>query len=273
MLTGAMNAAMLQTGIRPPPSLNAPGIGSRVLGRLGMDSRYRLRLSRLEADIRAAQALRFLVFNLELNEGLESSYTTLRDEDVFDPVCDHLLVEDHRTGEVVGTYRLQTGLTARANLGYYSALEFDFAPFEPFRAQIVELGRACVHRDHRNLAVLGLLWRGISEFARNHNARYMVGCSSLTSQCPEEGAAAFFELSGKHLVEPALRTFPLPAYRCDMDRLAPVVPKIPKLLRAYLSLGAWICGPPAIDRDFKTIDFLTWLDLEALPAMARRMIG
>ena len=273
MLTGAMNAVMLETGIRPPPPAAATGIGSRVLGRLGLDSRYRLRLSREQTDIRAAQALRFLVFNLELNEGLESSYSTLRDEDAFDPVCDHLLVEDHRTGEVVGTYRLQTGLTALANLGYYSALEFDFTPYEPYRRQIVELGRACVHRDHRNLAVLGLLWRGIAEYARSHNARYMVGCSSLTSQSPEEGSAAFFELSEKHLIEPSLRTFPLPAYRCDMDRLAPAVPKIPKLLRAYLSLGASICGPPAIDREFKTIDFLTWMDLEALPATARRMIG
>jgi putative hemolysin len=41
------------------------------------------------------------------------------------------------------------------------------------------------------------------------------------------------------------------------------------LLRAYLSLGAKICGPPALDTDFKTIDFLTFLDLEALAPAVR----
>src|SRR5271165_2480564 len=104
---------------------------------------YRLRLAQSGADIRAAQLLRFVVFNLELQEGLEQSYATCLDADAFDCVCDHLLVEDLRTGDVVGTYRLQTGLTAAAKLGYYSAQEFDFAPYEPLRREMVELGRAC----------------------------------------------------------------------------------------------------------------------------------
>ncbi len=248
-------------------------MGSRVLTRAQEGSPYSMRRARGLADIQAAQALRFLVFNLELNEGLESSFATLRDEDRFDPVCDHLLVEDTRSGDIVGTYRLQTGTAAGRHLGYYSAQEFDFAPFEPFRGEIIELGRACVHRDHRNILVLGLLWKGIADYAREHGGRYFVGCSSLTSQDPRVGASAFFELSAAHLVEPALRTFPLVPYRCDMEQLAPEVPKTPKLLRAYLSLGGKICGPPALDREFKTIDFLTWLDLEALPPAAYRILG
>lgn len=251
----------------------AADMGARVLSRTQVESPYVLRRAETLSDIHAAQTLRFLVFNLELNEGLDSSYSTLRDEDPFDAICDHLLVEDRRSGEVVGTYRLQTGAAAARHLGYYSAQEFDLSPLEPMRSQIVELGRACVHSDHRNLLVLGLLWKGIADYAREHGARYFTGCSSLTSQDPQVGAAAFFELSGEHLVEPALRTFPKPAYHCAMEQLAQDPPKLPKLLRAYVSLGAKICGPPAIDREFKTIDFLTWLDLEALPAAARRIIG
>ena len=252
---------------------SAAVIGARVLNRTHTESPYVLRRATSPADIHAAQALRFLVFNLELNEGLESSFATLRDEDRFDPVCDHLLVEDRRTGDVVGTYRLQTGHSAARHFGYYSEQEFDFSPYEPLRGQIVELGRACVHVDHRNLLVLGLLWKGIITYAREHGSRYLVGCSSLTSQDPRAGAAAFFELSDAHLVEPALRTFPRRAFYCDMETLAEEAPKIPKLLRAYLSFGSKICGPPAIDREFKTIDFLTWQDLEALPPGARRLLG
>jgi len=223
---------------------------------------YRLRLAASEQDVRAAQLLRFVVFNLELREGLEQSYATFLDADAFDPVCDHLLVEDIRTGEVVGTYRLQTGSKAAQNLGYYSAQEFDFAPYEPLRNELVELGRACVHVNHRSLTVLSLLWKGIANYLTSHGCRYLVGCSSLTSQDPAVGMAAYRELQ-RYLVREELRTKPLPAFVCEAEP-SRVAPKIPKLLSAYLTLGSQICGPPALDREFKTIDFLTFLDLRTL---------
>ncbi len=248
-------------------------LGSRMLARASSDIPYRLRLAASPEDLRAAQTLRFLVFNLELNEGLESSYSTLRDEDPFDAICDHLLVENKETGEVVGTYRLQTGKVAARNRGFYSEQEFDFAPFRAVQDQIVELGRACVHVDHRSLPVIGLLWQGISDYARNAGARYLVGCSSLTSQDPSVGAAAYRDLSRDHLVEPAFRTSPRLEYVCPLDSVAQNPPKIPKLLRAYLSFGAKICGAPAIDREFKTIDFLTLIDLNQLPLATRRILG
>ena len=134
-------------------------------------SAYAICLARDSSEIRAAQALRFAIFNLELNEGLEHSYATGLDADPFDPVCDHLLVEHLATGEIVGTYRLQTGTTAAGKLGYYSGQEFDFAPFEPMRAEVIELGRACVHKLHRNMSVLGLLWKGIAEYAQARGGR------------------------------------------------------------------------------------------------------
>jgi len=236
---------------------------------IGSSTTYRIRKAQTAGDIRAAQELRFAVFNLELKEGLEESFATGLDADPFDAVCDHLLVEHTQTNEVVGTYRLQTGMIAARNLGYYSAQEFDFAPFEPMRREIIELGRACVHRLHRNMAVLGLLWKGIADYAQEHRARYLCGCSSLTSQDPSVGAAAYTQLCRKHLARPEWRTGPLPAYECSLTQLHPEPPKIPKLLRAYLNLGARICGPPAIDRTFKTIDFLTWLDIQSLPGGVR----
>ena len=227
---------------------------------------YVARLASSQADLRAAQALRFEVFNIELDEGLVHSYDTGLDADPFDAQCAHLLVEDPADGRVVGTYRLQTGLQARAGLGYYSEREFDFSPLEPARAQILELGRACIHLQHRNFAVLNLLWKGIAAYARDHGARYLVGCSSLTSQDAAVGAAAY-QAMAPHLAPAAWRTVPLPALACPLDTLAAEAPRIPRLLSAYLALGAAICGPPAIDRAFRTIDFLTWIDVES-PAIA-----
>jgi putative hemolysin len=224
-------------------------------------SAYHTRMARSAADLRAAQALRFEVFNLELDEGLVHSYDTGLDADPFDSVCDHLLVADSVSGQIVGTYRLQTGHRAAQALGYYSEREFDFAPFEAARPQMLELGRACIHSRHRNFTVLNLLWKGIAAYARERGIRYLVGCSSLTSQDAGTGHAAFAALAS-HLAPPAWQTLPQPGFACPAEESPGPAPRIPRLLSAYLALGATICGPPAIDRDFRTIDFLTCLDLE-----------
>jgi putative hemolysin len=237
---------------------------------VGAPTQYETRLASDFREVRAAQALRYQVFNLELKEGLEQSHGTGLDEDPFDAVCDHLIAVHSPTGQVVGTYRLQTGRNAESRLGYYCAQEFEFNVFEPIREEMVELGRACVHRQHRNLVVLGLLWKGIADYAREHSARYLFGCSSLTSQEQAIGASAYADLCRRHLVEPQWRTLPLPAYDCSLARLAAEPVTIPKLLRAYLALGARICGPPALDQQFKTIDFLTLLDLQTLHPLARQ---
>ena len=237
-------------------------------------SQYAVRLTRAPEDIQAAQALRFQVFNLELNEGLAHSYTTGLDADPYDAVCDHLIVEHSASQQIVGTYRLQTGANAAANLGYYCQQEFEFAVYEPWRKEIVELGRACVHRQHRNLFVLGLLWKGIADYASGRDCRYLVGCSSLTSQEPATGASAYTELCRNHLAETPWRTKPLPNHECPLEAVTEEPVTIPKLLRAYLTVGAKICGPPALDPHFKTIDFLTLLDIESLsPATRERFFG
>ena len=221
---------------------------------------YRVRQAVGEHDLCAAFRLRFSVFNLELKEGLESASQTGLDSDEFDPVCDHLVVEHIDTDQVVGTYRLQSGPTAEANFGYYGEREFSFEPYEKMRGQIVELGRACIHRDHRSTDVLYLLWRGIAQYALHCGARYLVGCSSLTSQDPTHGLAVY-EALHEYRAVPALRTEPQLAFALPAVSYIHASAHIPKLLRTYLAIGAKICGPPAIDRDFKTIDFLTLLDL------------
>ncbi len=222
-------------------------------------SRYRAYWAKGESDLRRAQRLRFEVFNLELNEGLVSSHLTGLDEDKFDPACEHLLVLDQATGAVVGTYRMQDGVTASRNYGYYSAQEFDFAPFADRRAQVLELGRACVAAEHRNQTVLSLLWRGIFQRARERGLRYLIGCSSLSSQ-DEAGALVTYQgLAARFLADEGWRTRPVDGCRC---RPAPAEPlAVPRLMVAYLGAGARVCGEPAIDREFGTIDFLTVLDI------------
>ena len=172
---------------------------------------YVARLAVTESERLAAYRLRFLVFNLEMNEGLESSYADGYDTDQYDDVCDHLIVEEATTGRIVGTYRIQMGDVAEHHFGYYSEQEFCFAPYEAMRGQIVELGRACIHREHRSQEVLHLLWRGIARYALANGGRYMMGCCSLTSQDPEMGHAVYRTLT-TYLVAPELVTKPTVAY-------------------------------------------------------------
>jgi putative hemolysin len=226
---------------------------------------YRLRLAESSRDVEAAQRLRFQIFNVELGEGLASANENGLDVDEFDAVCDHLLVEEIGSNTLVGTYRVQMGDQALAGAGFYSGREFDFGPFLDRASEIVELGRACVHKKHRNLVVLGLLWKGIAHYAKNHKGRYLVGCSSLTSQDETEGLALYEALKGRRLASPEWVTRPMPGFECRGARTMPGPVRAPKLMSAYFSIGAKICGEPAIDREFKTIDFLTLVDILALP--------
>lgn len=234
---------------------------------LAETERYALRMAHDTADVRAAQRLRYEVFNVEMGEGFLHSVQAELDADAFDAVCDHLLVCQKDTGEAVGTYRLQTGARAATGLGYYSEQEFDFAPFARVRGEIVELGRACVAREHRNQTVLGLLWRGIAAYAQRHRGRYLVGCSSLPTCDPAVGLAVYRQLALSHLADPAWRTRPRMGLECRTEGLsAPpeTAVAVPRLMSAYLALGARVCGEPALDREFGTVDFLTWLDMHTL---------
>lgn len=272
------------------PSLPVAPVLPRVHAEVGA---YRVRLAETAEDRKAACRLRFKVFNVELGEGLESSYETGLDTDRFDAVCEHLLVEDKATRRIVGTYRMQSGVTAARSLGYYSEQEFSFAPYEPLRAGILELGRASIDREHRTPEVLTLLWRGIAQYANDMGLRYLIGCSSLNSKDPAEGWRMYRQLE-QFRVPPEFETVPNAAYACPTEAQgrgaqpsrfeagvllagaaevaapqAAATVKVPKLLKTYLAIGARIAAPPAWDREFGTIDFLTLLDLQLLSQAAR----
>jgi putative hemolysin len=227
-------------------------------------------------DLDAVLRLRFDVFNLELREGFAESYQTGRDEDAFDHVMHHLMVIKMPEREVVGTYRMQTAAMAAANLGFYTATEFDLSPLpSALTAQAIEIGRACISRPHRNRLVLYMLWKGLAAYMLHNQQRYLFGCCSLTSQDPAEGWRAFRHLAEEHHLHPDYRLPALPGYECEapVSRLEAEEPArnepdakspIPQLFRTYLRYGAKVCGPPVIDRQFGTIDFFMLLDVQQL---------
>jgi len=180
-----------------------------------------------------------------------------------------LMVLDDRDNRLVGSYRLQTSEMAARHLGFYSHTEFDLSGLpQPVLDSSLEIGRACVARSHRSKRVLFLLWRGLALYVAFNRKRYLFGCSSLTSQDPHEGKALLDQLAAKGHIHPEVKVRPQPGYEVfeeGFEARPDALPEIPPLLKTYLRHGARVCGPPAIDRLFKTIDYFVLFDVDAMP--------
>lgn len=237
-----------------------------------VSGRYVVRLAQTIEEIDAALKLRFEVFNLELGEGLDSSFRTGRDRDEFDGSCDHLIVTDQTSGKVVGTYRLRTLEMAEDADGFYSAGEFDLnhLPREVLQ-QSLELGRACIAQSHRNRQVLFLLWKGLARYVQARQKRFLFGCCSLTSQEPSEGNQMRDQLIDGGHMHPTFFVPTRSGYDCPSAPVRMSEVEIPKLFRMYLAIGAKVCSPPAIDRLFKTIDFLVFFDIDTMDFVTRKV--
>ena len=257
---------------RYPVDVDPPPVRRIELGK------YVLQFAATADELDAVQKLRFDVFNLELGEGLDESFATGRDRDVFDTVCHHLVVTEKDSQEVVGTYRMQTGAMAAANRGFYSAEEFTLDAFPPDVIELgVEVGRAAIAKSCRNRHLLFLLWKGLAIYMAHHRKRYLFGCCSLTSQNPVEGKRVMEHLEREGYVHPTCRVRPQPGWECYDDELRPGPSErahpvdLPRLFSLYLRYGAKVCGAPALDRLFKTIDYLVLLDVNELDEQTRRM--
>jgi putative hemolysin len=210
------------------------------------------------SDIRAAQKLRWRVFAEEMGACLNSPEPGV-DRDRFDDLCDHLLVRDTRNGEVVGTYRIVNAAQAREAGGFYSDSEFDLSRLSHLRPQIMEVGRACVHPDYRSGATIAMLWAGLAEYIQTHGVQYLMGCASISMADGGHGAASIYrQLESQHAAPAEWRVFPkcpLPLEKLDAGTMA----EVPPLIKAYLRVGAYVCGEPAWDPDFNTADCLLLL--------------
>jgi putative hemolysin len=234
-----------------------------------------VRLAHGQADIEAAQALRYRVFVDELGaRPSESARATRRDADKFDGYCDHLLVIDHAKGEgpdsIVGTYRLLRRSVAEKHDGFYTATEFDISALLAMKGELLELGRSCVDAQHRNRPTMQLLWKGIAAYVFAHDIKLMFGCASLPGTDPAAHAAALSYLHHNHLAPESIRARALAQHYVAMDLLPAgaaghedamaafdartVIAALPPLIKGYLRLGGFVGDGAVVDREFNTVD-------------------
>ncbi|MFF2363020.1 GNAT family N-acetyltransferase [Streptomyces sp. NPDC058122] len=223
-------------------------------------TRYTVTLARDEADVRAAQRLRHDVFAGEMGALLNTPQPGL-DIDAFDAYCDHLLVRDTESGQVVGTYRLLPPERAAVAGRLYSESEFDLGPLAGIRSGLVEVGRSCVHPDHRDGAVIGLIWAGIARYMVDGGHEWLAGCCSIPLADGGTLAAGTWDrVVAKHLSPEEFRVRPLLPWSPE-GVARPARTELPPLLRGYLRLGAWVCGEPAHDTDFGVADMYVLLSM------------
>lgn len=243
--------------------MSAPHLASSASLR-GAGGPYRAHLASSPGDLEAAQRLRYEVFTGEMGAELPTTDPAL-DRDYLDPYCHHLLVREEPSGAVVACTRILTEDSASTAGGFYSLSEFELGPLMNLPGRTLEIGRTCVRADHRHGAAINTLWTGLARFMNVHRCDYLIGCASLplTDQTPSQLAwLRMFHRGPSRLRVSPRRPLPNSLTICH-DTASPA--GLPSLLKAYLRLGARVCGEACYDPDFNVADVLLLMDVRAMP--------
>ena len=239
-----------------------------------------LKIAETEAELAAAQRLRYRVFVEEMGARPAYDAAAGHETDAFDPYFDHLVLQDSRIADerenVVGVYRLMQGDTSAAGPGFYSAGEYDLSKISASSRRVVELGRSCVDAAYRGGLALHLLWQGVADYVIKHDIELLFGVASFTGTNPQMYADALSFLHSNHLAPAPLRVSARAEGAVSMalksvdeiDR-PKAVRQIPTLIKSYLRLGGFIGDGAYLDRDFNTLDVCVILDRALIPERQR----
>lgn len=259
-------SALLRTGVVPAAASAAPERGA-----------IQVSWARHQDEVRQAQRLRFDVFAAEMGARLTTPIAG-HDVDLFDDYCEHLLVRDAHSQQVIGTYRVLTPAQAKRVGGTYSDTEFDLTRLRALRPRMVELGRSCVHLDYRHGGVIMALWGALADFMVRNQLDTMIGCASIpmlyNGVVSGDAAASIWQQVRQTHLAPieyhVLPRLPLPVEQLDGS----ITVEPPALIKGYLRLGARVLGAPAWDPDFNTADLPMLMRLGDLhPRYRKHFLG
>jgi len=265
----SLSPAMLPMGSIHPDCITSPALQASKPQRGGIVVSW----AQHQDEVREAQKLRFNVFAGEMGANLSSSVPG-HDMDLFDDYCEHLLVRDQLTLEVIGTYRVLTPAQAQRAGGTYSDTEFDLTRLRSIRSRMVELGRSCVHPDYRHGGVVLALWGALFEFMTRNHLDTMIGCASIPMLrnglvSGDVAASIWSQVSRTHMASVEYHVRPrLPLPVEQLDSHLPVEP--PALIKGYLRLGAKVLGAPAWDPDFNSADLPMMMRVADVPVRYRK---
>lgn len=242
---------------------------------------FRVALAATDADLRAAQRLRYDVFVRELGGGgALVDHAAGLEQDRFDPFFDHLLLHDDAVGQVVGVYRMLRAEQAEAAGQFYSEDEYDLSVLRASGRRLLELGRSCLHRDYRGGPAMFHLWNGLAAYVAEHRIDIMFGVASFHGTDVQALSQPLSLLHHRHLAPASLRVAARAPHGHSMnlmpeariDRRAAMV-EVPALIKAYLRLGGVVGDGAYVDHTFNTTDVCLILDTAAMSARQKRLYG
>jgi len=230
-----------------------------------LEGRYLVRPARTDQELEAALRLRFEVFNLELGAGLASSFRAGRDHDELDSTSTHFILVDQRHCHVIGTYRMRSYENAKTIRGFYLSRQFDLSALpRDVLAGAIEVDRLCVAKAHRRSCAQLVLLKSLGVYLVQEQKPYVFGCFSLATQDPMHAGRVFDQLSKEGHLHPHFKIKPKPGFKCLWYKTHSESPNdvlVSSWFRFCLRFGTRLCGPPAINREFRTIDFPVVLDI------------
>lgn len=246
------------------------------------DPTFALRLAADDRDLRAAQRLRYQVFVEELGgDGPLVDHANRLERDAFDPLFDHLLLIDTRRDpallqDVVGVYRLLPGDRLAPGQPFYSEGEYDLTPLRASGRRLLELGRSCVHPDHRGGTAMFHLWNALADYVLDRGIEILFGTASFHGTDLAALRMPLAWLHHHHLAPPELRVTVKPPHGVAMDLMPEgqldrkaAMTATPALIKAYLRLGGFVGLGAWVDHDFNTTDVCLVMDTERMSARHR----
>ena len=236
----------------------------RDLNEAEKQGRFTAYFTRSRREIIKVQRMRYRIFSAEYGASFSAPFGL--DRDRYDRHCLHLVVKDNQSGEIVGYTRVVPGDRLHRTGGFYSSGEFDLSMLQGLEGRLAEIGRTCIHPAHRNGAVITVLWARLAQYMIENDIRYLLGCASIALGEGYNVAGIWQRINEKHLSQSAHRVVPhLKLEKLPGDGAQGAV-KMPPLLKAYVRMGAQICGEPCWDPDFNCLDFFVLMDVNDLPA-------
>ncbi len=240
-------------------------------------SEFTVSLAQSDADLRAAQALRYEVFVGEMGaDGALVDHHSGLEKDQFDAFCDHMLITETATGRVIGVYRLMRGEQAQKAGRFYSEAEYDLGALITSGRRLLELGRSCLHPQFRGGKALFYLWSGLSAYVETHQIEVLFGVASFAGTDLEALSGPLSVLRQDYLAPETLRCRSRRYQRMDLlppekvDRRQAMI-DCPALIKAYLRLGGRVGDGAYIDHDFNTTDVCMILDTAQMTARQKRI--
>ncbi len=236
-----------------------------------MAGHYTARFAETDADVKSAQALRFKTFR---GEGDGS------DIDAFDPICNHILVEESDTGRLVCTFRLLPLANGAEIDKSYSAQFYDLESLHDIKGMIVEMGRFCIDPTYNDPDILRVAWSAMTRFVDDNDVELLFGCSSFAGTDSEEYTDAFALLKERHLAPkcwlPKIKAPKVFQFARKLKLLKPnpktAQKRMPPLLRTYLLMGGWVSDHAVVDNDLNTLHVFTGLEIKGIPASRKRLL-